>query len=443
MRRCRYIIPAGAVIVLLGVMVARPSGSFTFWNPAPDSLPERPVQDTKGGTGDADSGAKPAVTKRSTRDMGRKPTKEETIALLQTTAVSQFDVEDSALEETVARLNQLARDRGIPERELTFSIDHRVSHLRIRELRVRNVPLLMVPKYVCGNSKVRWWVDPGKVTFGLYDDFGPETDITEKNKRNLTLIRSLNRVRKSGRKRCRWIRMIRFRNSRTRIRSPSPFVVPPSGGLGHPTCRQPSHNPLQKKMAYLWRNLPTEKRGEILEYRKRLQRPWHRPPHYQQGNIFYHLTAACFNHHPHIGLTPSRMADFSEALLATLQEPPTAWCVLPNHYHVLVRCADVKSVIGDLGKLHGKTSFLWNGEEGLRGRQVWHSAADRGIRNDGHFWATVNYIHHNPVKHGYVEKWTDWPFSSAADFLEEVGRERAADIWKSHPVLDYGKGWDD
>lgn len=137
------------------------------------------------------------------------------------------------------------------------------------------------------------------------------------------------------------------------------------------------------------------------------------------------------------------MTEFSHALLETLPEAPAAWCVLPNHYHVLVRCSEIKSVIQSLGQLHGKTSFSWNGEESARGRKVWHSATDRGMRGDHHFWATMNYIHHNPVKHGYVEKWTDWPFSSAADFLSEIGREKAAEIWKSHPILDYGKSWDD
>jgi hypothetical protein len=65
------------------------------------------------------------------------------------------------------------------------------------------------------------------------------------------------------------------------------------------------------------------------------------------------------------------------------------------------------------------------------------------LRSDSHFWATINYIHHNPVKHGHVTRWDEWPFSSAAEYLKEVGREEAIRIWKSYPILDYGKGWDD
>ena len=195
-------------------------------------------------------------------------------------------------------------------------------------------------------------------------------------------------------------------------------------------------------MPYLWRKLTPEKRQAILQYRQWLNRPWHRPPHYDQGAIHYHLVGACFEHQPHIGHTPERMVEFSTLLLDALPEAPAAWCVLPNLYHVLVRCADVKCTARTLGTLHGATSFRWNGEENQRGRKVWHSVSDRGMRNAGHFWATVNYIHHNPVKHGYVKQWSDWPFSSAAGFLEEVGRDAALELWQQYPILAYGKDWD-
>jgi len=69
-------------------------------------------------------------------------------------------------------------------------------------------------------------------------------------------------------------------------------------------------------------------------------------------------------------------------------------------------------------------------------------ALDRGVKSHGHFWASVNYIHHNPVRHGYTQKWSDWPWSSAARYIERVGPETAAKIWREYPILDYGKKWD-
>jgi len=78
----------------------------------------------------------------------------------------------------------------------------------------------------------------------------------------------------------------------------------------------------------------------------------------------------------------------------------------------------------------------------MRGRKVWFSCAETGMKSDPHFWATLNYVHHNPVHHGYVRHWQDWPFSSGAAFLDKVGRGEAQELWKEYPIGNYGKGWD-
>jgi putative transposase len=119
-----------------------------------------------------------------------------------------------------------------------------------------------------------------------------------------------------------------------------------------------------------------------------------------------------------------------------------AWVVLPNHYHVLAHVPDVLALLRELGRLHGRSSHDWNGEENRRGRQVWCKAAETFIKSDRHFWAALNYVHHNPVRHEYVERWQDWPFSSAAEYLSAMGRAKAEAIWQQYPVLDFGQDWD-
>lgn len=120
-----------------------------------------------------------------------------------------------------------------------------------------------------------------------------------------------------------------------------------------------------------------------------------------------------------------------------------AWVILPNHYHLLVSVDDMQGQLYALGKLHGRTSFQWNGEDAARGRKVWFSAAETAMKSERHFWATLNYIHNNPVKHGLVQSWQEWPFSSASQFLESFGREDAERLWKEYPIRDFGKGWDE
>ena len=86
--------------------------------------------------------------------------------------------------------------------------------------------------------------------------------------------------------------------------------------------------------------------------------------------------------------------------------------------------------------------MIGNGEDSARGRKVWYNCFERPMKSSRHFWTTLNYVHHNPVHHDYVQEWQDWPWSSAAEFLERVGRVQALAIWTQYPIMDYGKKWD-
>jgi len=83
-----------------------------------------------------------------------------------------------------------------------------------------------------------------------------------------------------------------------------------------------------------------EERKQTLHERRLKGLPWHSPPHVAGASNFYHLCAACYEHSPIIGRSMERLAQFSEALLQCLRETEAevfAWCVLPNHYHSLLR----------------------------------------------------------------------------------------------------------
>jgi putative transposase len=197
---------------------------------------------------------------------------------------------------------------------------------------------------------------------------------------------------------------------------------------------------------YDWRMMSSEDRTWILARRRERHLPWHSPPHLDfEGEHQYLISAVCYEHAPIIGHSPERMTECEEEVLKTCCEVGSriyAWCVLPNHYHVLLKTGQVKTLRHELGQFHGRSSFTWNGENQQRGRQVWFNCFERPMKSPRHFCATLNYVHHNPVHHGYVEHWQDWPWSSAAEFIEQLGRERVAQIWKDYPILDYGKKWD-
>ncbi len=196
---------------------------------------------------------------------------------------------------------------------------------------------------------------------------------------------------------------------------------------------------------YRWRKLNPQQRQALLNVRQREGRPWHSPAHYNSDMAVYMITAPCYEHQPIIGDSVERMRCFQEDLLNCTHELAQnvfAWNLLPNHYHLLVRTTDVKALLKQLGKLHGRTSYLWNGEDGQRGRKVRSNSAETAMKSERHLWASLNYVLNNAVHHGYVERWQDWPFSNATEYLALVGREEAQRRWRDYPVLDYGKDWD-
>jgi putative transposase len=197
---------------------------------------------------------------------------------------------------------------------------------------------------------------------------------------------------------------------------------------------------------YDWRKMTDEERTRAMDLRRVRGFPRHSPPHFDsEGEAQYLISAACYEHAAFIGKTAERMTECEAEILKTCQEfsgEIYAWCVLPNHYHILVMTESIKELLFALGQFHGRSSFNWNGEDDARGRKTWSNCFERKMKSERHFWVTLNYVLHNPVHHGYVERWQNWPWSNARQFLEQVGREQALEIWREYPILDYGKKWD-
>ena len=90
-----------------------------------------------------------------------------------------------------------------------------------------------------------------------------------------------------------------------------------------------------------------------------------------------------------------------------------AWCVMPNHVHVLFR---VVEGFGLSDVVHNWKSFTAHEANKLLRRKgvFWlNDYHDRYIRDDEHYRNAINYIHNNPVKAGLVATPEQWLYSSA------------------------------
>ncbi len=95
-----------------------------------------------------------------------------------------------------------------------------------------------------------------------------------------------------------------------------------------------------------------------------------------------------------------------------------AWCVMPNHVHVLFQPMEgwsMSKIIATWKSYSGRRISEWRKRAGLvpGGPGVWQREYfDRYIRDAGHFANTVEYIHENPVKAGLVRNAEEWRYSS-------------------------------
>ena len=125
---------------------------------------------------------------------------------------------------------------------------------------------------------------------------------------------------------------------------------------------------------YEYRKLTENERRDVVEQRKKTRVSLaDRPPHPKTDLKYRIVTATCFEHKKILDL-PSRLRWFEHELLESLKNDQiscAAWCVLPNHYHLLVCVLNFKGFSANLGILHGRTSFKINKEDQKRGRKVW------------------------------------------------------------------------
>ena len=90
-----------------------------------------------------------------------------------------------------------------------------------------------------------------------------------------------------------------------------------------------------------------------------------------------------------------------------------AWCVMPNHVHVLIETWQGYSLPKVVQGWKSFTARLINQHLGRTGTVWMRDYFDRYIRDDHHLAAAMAYIHDNPVKAGLVSKAQDWLHSSA------------------------------
>jgi len=97
------------------------------------------------------------------------------------------------------------------------------------------------------------------------------------------------------------------------------------------------------------------------------------------------------------------------------------WVVLPEHMHCIwtlpkgdddyaIRIRLIKTLFSkEMPKTERRSSVRQRkGERGIWQRRFW----EHTIRDERDYASHMDYLHYNPVKHGYVTRVMDWPYST-------------------------------
>lgn len=88
-----------------------------------------------------------------------------------------------------------------------------------------------------------------------------------------------------------------------------------------------------------------------------------------------------------------------------------AYCLLPNHYHLIVEATQSELSTG-MQRLNGNYARHFNDRHGRTGHLFQGRFASYVIESDEHLERALEYVMANPVTAGLCEGVADWPWAS-------------------------------
>jgi putative transposase len=100
-----------------------------------------------------------------------------------------------------------------------------------------------------------------------------------------------------------------------------------------------------------------------------------------------------------------------------------AYCLMPNHYHFLLRPEQDDALSPFIQRLFNSYTQAFNKQQGRSGTLFEGRAQSIPVDTEQYVIHLCRYIHLNPVKAGLVSHPADWPYSN---YQEWVGRRDGA-----------------
>jgi len=111
------------------------------------------------------------------------------------------------------------------------------------------------------------------------------------------------------------------------------------------------------------------------------------------------------------GKVGSTVADAVEQTCELLGYDLYAYCLMPDHLHVLLSPASSETELSEWLRRFKSFTTRWYQKAYGRPKLWQRSAFDRVLRVSEPVVQVAAYIANNPVRKELVQRWTDWPYS--------------------------------
>lgn len=161
---------------------------------------------------------------------------------------------------------------------------------------------------------------------------------------------------------------------------------------------------------------------------------------YYLENHYVFITVVTYNRIPILIDNIDLLRESFRRTLATYNYEIHAIVVMPDHFHVIIKPERIKDFSKIIGSIKKHFTYNFNGASKRRTlpesrlkrceNVVWQRRFyDHIIRDKDDMNKHLNYIHYNPVKHGYVNSTINWDYSSFIKFVKSGLYERN---WGNH-----------
>ena len=153
----------------------------------------------------------------------------------------------------------------------------------------------------------------------------------------------------------------------------------------------------------------------------------HNPPHLFRSGAKYFITAATYGRKPFFSGNEAKERLF-QSIRKGMEDYGWRledWVILDNHYHLMADAPEDPTGLSRMIRDVHRFTALWvkkHRKDFGSEKRIWYNYWDTCITYERSYFARLNYIWHNPVKHGYVRDAGCWRFGSYFDRVRQDRR---------------------